>query len=1467
MGFDRRSRKESHERRECRAPWKQCNLCFRRFDRQVRYERHVRTVHPTPLTNSVAAPPAAPTLPPPLHTGPAEVPAEAHALPPPPTTLSDAPDLPAPPQAAPTEVPAEASTQVPAGARAEVPPEDSAEDSTILPTPDPTDTSDAIEPAVHPCPHCDKSYKRRKDLVQHLKAHSKPFKCPQCGSVFTRQFWLDEHVLKCQGKSNERVTCPRCDKVLSSASKLQYHLDKVHVRDRVCELCKQVFSRKKDFDRHLSECKIAHGYPQDEPDDSGVVWASRFGLQKDAAVHVLQIDEIDLPMCLIHHKDIIEEKVRRELDKVPQSIKWQLVVSGAASREQPAEAGGVEEVRKDVFLRSEMITVLKGAVTIQEGVEKAILEVQANSEHLNLQGSGWVISRIKTIELHIVRCSPLKGSSYIPTPSWIKNSKKTLVNIQNFGNHDCFRLSVVANKMIKDGRVKTKKFRQEKYKRFLCQLNMGNLEYEPMRVSDVRKFEILNPQISINILYVDCDDENEEMEGTKNKKKCIVPLYCTPERKEDHVTLLLVSRGEKNHFILVQDMHAFLSDQTKCKRRRLYCCYCLNTFGSNVLLDEHEKICKEFGAQKTEYARQGDFEKFDQRHFPKLQRVPFTAYYDWESALVPLSPSQDSDTVRTQQHVPVAYSIVVVNWQGKIVKRVSHAGDTNIAQHFVSTVFELEQELWDIRPDFPLDMSPEQQHKFEKSTKCFLCQKRFHDPSDRVRDHDHLEEKHNYRGAAHSHCNSGVKRTNFLPLIAHNAFRYDVHHIFLAFLQDPRTRGSHVLPKTHDSYRSVTLYIGQDRRSIKLLDSYQFFSSSLDDISKELQDQDLGLLFEAYPNPIHQQLLRQKGVYCYEHVQSYQQLCEETCLPPRESFYSSLSKTIPSEEEYARAQTVWEGLGCKTLLDYTMHYVQSDVLLLASFFTKFKSMTFRKYGIEVCHSVSASSLTWCQALKYTGAEVELISDPNMYQFFERQKRGGLACVMKRFSKANIPGTPDFSPDEDPKYIYLWDVNALYSFEMCKKLPVGEYRWMNVEEFKEINWEDVSETDTYGYTVEVDLEYGEELYDAHNEWPCAVEKWAIPREWYSPYQQELAKLLPEGQLKQEKLVAHFGPRKNYIVHGAVLARYLQLGLRVTRFHRGVCYRQEAWLKPYITGLMDARQQTTSPLEALALKLSSNATYGFLLRNCRFDRNVEIVTSCERLRKVVAKPNLKSFTLFAEDVVAVEKLPTKLKLKQCVSAGVSVLDLSKKTMLDLYWKLKNQFGKRMETLFTDTDSFGAEVTSHNINEELSQLKDILDTSGLHSDHPLYHKNNAKVPGFLKIEFGDQYITKFAAVRSKCWAVETVSQDQSKRKTVMKCKGVPQNALKSGIKFEDYKKCVFENVDRQVSFSSIRTDGKHGIFTVKQRKRALCNFDNKRWIESDGIRTRAFRPTDEFDENDLELLAVMTELANAQNSLSVN
>lgn len=251
--------------------------------------------------------------------------------------------------------------------------------------------------------------------------------------------------------------------------------------------------------------------------------------------------------------------------------------------------------------------------------------------------------------------------------------------------------------------------------------------------------------------------------------------------------------------------------------------------------------------------------------------------------------------------------------------------------------------------------------------------------------------------------------------------------------------------------------------------------------------------------------------------------------------------------------------------------------------------------------------------------------------------------------------------------------------------------------------------------------------------------------------------------------------------------------------------------------------------------SNSVYGQLLRNPRKDRHVELVRTAVRFRKLMAKPTTKGFKIFGDDLVLVERQPNKIRMDNLPAAGVAVLDLSKRLMMRLYGRLQDQFGPRMDLILTDTDSVCLELRTPDLVEDLRPLMDILDTSTLPVQHPLYDPQFARHQGRLKIEYGNFHIRQIAAVRSKVYALDLTSATGDAK--VYKAKGVHKAALNRTVTFDDYKRCVFEGVLKPVTYTSIRTDGRHNLYTMRQTKNGLVDFDNKRFIMPCGIRTRAF------------------------------
>ena len=82
-------------------------------------------------------------------------------------------------------------------------------------------------------------------------------------------------------------------------------------------------------------------------------------------------------------------------------------------------------------------------------------------------------------------------------------------------------------------------------------------------------------------------------------------------------------------------------------------------------------------------------------------------------------------------------------------------------------------------------------------------------------------------------------------------------------------------------------------------------------------------------------LLLRKGVYLYEYMDNWERF-NEAPLPDKESFYSELNKEGITDDDYVHAQKVWKVFKIKDLGEYYDLYAQTDTLLLADVYEKFR---------------------------------------------------------------------------------------------------------------------------------------------------------------------------------------------------------------------------------------------------------------------------------------------------------------------------------------------------------------------------------------------------------------------------------------------------------------------------------------------------------------------------------------------------
>ena len=184
-------------------------------------------------------------------------------------------------------------------------------------------------------------------------------------------------------------------------------------------------------------------------------------------------------------------------------------------------------------------------------------------------GSGWALVKIQSVKLHFAEFKPLRGSSYVELPGWIKN-KKAVINILNKTDDECFKWCVTRaiHPIGKNSERITKKLREQSKLFDWTGVNF------PTSFEDISRFE-KNNNVSVKVLG--CDDDTQE----------IVCLRNGNGRYKLAVTLLLF----EGHYCVVKNMSRLTSRQLTCDNAAYFCDYCSFTHRKKDTVLKHQELC------------------------------------------------------------------------------------------------------------------------------------------------------------------------------------------------------------------------------------------------------------------------------------------------------------------------------------------------------------------------------------------------------------------------------------------------------------------------------------------------------------------------------------------------------------------------------------------------------------------------------------------------------------------------------------------------------------------------------------------------------------------------------------------------------------------------------------------------------------------------------------------------------------
>ena len=428
---------------------------------------------------------------------------------------------------------------------------------------------------------------------------------------------------------------------------------------------------------------------------------------------------------------------------------------------------------------------------------------------------------------------------------------------------------------------------------------------------------------------------------------------------------------------------------------------------------KHVEFCKT-GQPSIEMPLEDNTLKFRNHKF-KMPN-PVTIYADFEAYNVQVDETVSSNTKLVCEQRPTGFGYIVVSPYEQFAKPVFVYRGEDAAEYFVERLLmecsEVESYLKDVKP---MEFTASDEQRFLNSVNCSICEEELDWENETIcRDHCHITGRFRFvfisnlqyylfkpsfvdighysslnppnkfshlRGAAHDICNLKMQQQKRVIVFFHNAKGYDNHFIIKSLASNPHVGEIDVLGQTSEKYTkmSTSRFIIQD--------SMSHLIGSLDSLSASLRQRGcdgFALVRDEFPDDRQFECCLRKLVYPYDYIDDFQKFNEE--IPAIEAFYNKLNDEELALEEYKRLIETCRLFNITTLGQLHDLYLKIDVLILACVFEDYRRLGLEIFQLDPCYYVSSPSYSFDAMLWVTKVKLELLTDKEMYSFFEKGKQ-------------------------------------------------------------------------------------------------------------------------------------------------------------------------------------------------------------------------------------------------------------------------------------------------------------------------------------------------------------------------------------------------------------------------------------------------------------------------------------------------
>ena len=110
------------------------------------------------------------------------------------------------------------------------------------------------------------------------------------------------------------------------------------------------------------------------------------------------------------------------------------------------------------------------------------------------------------------------------------------------------------------------------------------------------------------------------------ESKLTFPIYIPDQKFENSMDLLIVTDGDKSHYVYIKDFNRFMFHKKKNKKKKYFCKSCLQHFSSKNVLTGHKDVCLSINGVQSVRLKKGTIEF---KNYFKQILVPLKIYADF----------------------------------------------------------------------------------------------------------------------------------------------------------------------------------------------------------------------------------------------------------------------------------------------------------------------------------------------------------------------------------------------------------------------------------------------------------------------------------------------------------------------------------------------------------------------------------------------------------------------------------------------------------------------------------------------------------------------------------------------------------------------------------------------------------------------------------------------------------------------